>query len=76
MSEPIAEGWVSATSAGEAAGYATAYVRLLARQGRIEARKAGRDWLVNLSSLLAYKRTMESLGDGKHNPAAPWRDDT
>jgi hypothetical protein len=72
MSEPIAEGWVDATSASEIVGYTSVYVRLLARAGRIEARKVGRDWLVSLSSLLAYKAEMERLGTGKHNP---WRGD-
>jgi len=72
MTELITEGWVDATSASEIVGYTGTYIRLLARNGRIEGRKIGRDWLVNLSSLLAYKSEMDRLGTEKHNP---WRDD-
>jgi hypothetical protein len=47
-------------------------MRQLAQRGRVEARKVGRDWLVNRESLLAYKRAMDRLGNQKHNP---WRED-
>jgi excisionase family DNA binding protein len=72
MSEPIAEGWINTEQAEALAGYASAYLRRLANQGRIEARKVGRDWLINQESLLAYKHEMDSLGDQRHNP---WRKD-
>ena len=54
------------------AGYSPVYVRLLARDKRIEARKVGRDWLIERASLLAFKAAMDALGSDKHNP---WRDD-
>jgi hypothetical protein len=60
--------------AADVVGYHVKHVRALARTGRIEAHKVQRDWLVSLSSLLAYKRKMQALGDGKHNPLAPWRE--
>ena len=72
MSEPIAEGWVSVSEAADSVGYSTAYVRLLARKGRIEARKVNQGWLVDCADLVAFKRRMTRLGDQKHNP---WRDD-
>ena len=72
MSELIAQGWADTREAATVTGYTAAYVRQLIRRGRIEARKVGRDWLVSLSSLLAYKHQMEALGSEKHNP---WRDD-
>jgi len=72
MTEPITEGWVDTTSAGEIVSYTSVHVRILARSGHIEARKVGRDWFVNLSSLVAYKAEMDRLGTAKHNP---WRDD-
>jgi len=75
MSELIAQGWVNTREAADITGHSVAYVRQMIRRERIEAQKVGRDWLVSLSSLLAYKRTMESLGSGKHNPLAPWRDE-
>lgn len=62
------EEWLTTRSAAELSGYSIKYLRHLARQGRIEARKIGRDWLLNRDSLLAYKRWMDRLGPQKHNP--------
>ena len=75
MSEPIAEGWITISQASETTGYHAKYLRRLARLGRIEGRKVNRGWLLNVSSLLAYKETMIRLGGSKHDPRAPWRDD-
>jgi excisionase family DNA binding protein len=72
MPEPIAEGWINTEQAQVLTGYASAYLRRLANQGRVEARKVGRDWLINQESLLAYKTQMDALGDQRHNP---WRKD-
>ncbi len=71
MTEPI-EGWLTTDEAAELAGYNVKYLRWLINQGRIEARKVQRDWLVNKESLLAYKARMDALGAQKHNP---WRED-
>ncbi len=71
MSE-VLEGWITTREGAALTGYSTAYIRQLAIKGRIEARKAGRDWLIGRESLLAYKRRMEALGSQKHNP---WRED-
>jgi len=71
MTEPI-EGWLTTTGAAELTGYNVKYLRWLINQGRIEARKVQRDWLVNKESLLAYKARMDALGAQKHNP---WRED-
>ena len=75
MTDPIAEGWIDIQEAANLSGYSTAYVRLLARGGQIAAQRVNRGWLVNLGDLLAYKRQMEALGTGKHDPTAPWRKD-
>ena len=72
MVESVAEGWMSAKEAASLTGYSAVYVRLLAREGRIEARKIGRDWLIEWVSLLAFKTAMDRLGSEKHNP---WRED-
>jgi hypothetical protein len=72
MSEPISQGWINTEQAEALTGYASAYLRRLANQGRVEARKVGRDWLINQESLLAYKQEMDSLGGQRHNP---WRGD-
>lgn len=72
MAVPIVEGWITTDEAQALTDYSRAYLRWLANQGRIEARKVGRDWLIDRESLLAYKAGMEALGGQKHNP---WRDD-
>jgi excisionase family DNA binding protein len=71
MVEKITEGWINTEEAKSLTGYAQAYLRRLANQERIEARKVGRDWLINQESLLAYKRKMDALGGQRHNP---WRE--
>ena len=69
MSEVVAEGWITVEEAQALAGYSVAYLRRLARRGRIEALKVGDDlWLINRDGLLAYKSEMDALGPGKHDP--------
>jgi excisionase family DNA binding protein len=72
MNEPVAQGWLTTDDAGMLTGYSSPYLRRLANQGRVEARKVGRDWLINQESLLAYKAQMNALGSQRHNP---WRED-
>jgi hypothetical protein len=64
--------WVGTKEAASVSGYTPIYIRYLIRQNRVEARRVGNAWLVNLDSLLAHKAKMESLGKLKHNP---WRKD-
>ena len=71
MSEPAA-GWVTTDEAQMLVGYSRPYLRQLANRGRIEARKVGRDWLIERASVLELKAQMDRLGSDKHNP---WRDD-
>jgi hypothetical protein len=66
------DGLLTTRAAAEPTGYAPAYLRRLAGQDRVEARKIGRDWLISRESLLAYKQEMDRLGAQKHSP---WRDD-
>jgi DNA binding domain, excisionase family len=66
------EGWITTSEAAEMTGYAQAYFRILAKQGKVAAIKVGRDWLLDRESVLAHKAKMESLGKLKHNP---WRKD-
>jgi excisionase family DNA binding protein len=71
MVEAIGEGWATTGEAAALTGYSDAYVRWLASQGRIQAHKVGRDWLVNLQDVVSHKEQMDALGDQRHNP---WRD--
>ena len=72
MTDVIIEGWISTSEGAVLTDYSEAYIRWLANQGRVEARKIGRDWLVNRESLLAHKEQMDILGEQRHNP---WRDE-
>jgi hypothetical protein len=64
------DAWINTTEAEALTDYSQAYVRILARSGHVDARKVGRDWLVNRESLLAHKAQMDRLGPEKHSP---WR---
>ena len=66
------ENWLTTKQAKELTGYTMVYLRRLANQRQVEARKVGRDWLINQESLLAYKARMDALGPQRHNP---WRED-
>jgi len=64
------DGWITTRAAAELTGYNLVYIRRLIKQKRVEAVKAGRDWLINQDSLLAYKDKMTALGGQRYNP---WR---
>lgn len=75
MTELALSEWVNTAEGAQLTGFSIDYVRRLARGGCIEARKVGRDWLIERASLLAFKAAMDRLGNDKHNPQAPWRDE-
>lgn len=64
----ILEGWLDSHQAQAETGYTVRYLCQLAREGRIEATKVGRDWLFNRESLLAWREEMERMGTKKHRP--------
>ena len=49
--------WLTTQEAAALTGYNVQHVRRLARAGKIEAKKWGRDWIVNRVSILAYIET-------------------
>ncbi len=55
----VINGWIDTQTAASLAGYHVKHVRKLIRQGRIDARKVARDWLVNRDSLMAYKQNVK-----------------
>jgi excisionase family DNA binding protein len=65
-------GWLTTDAAATLTGYSTAYLRRLASQGRIKARKVGRDWQIHRENLLIFYEKMRDLGKQRHNP---WRHD-
>ncbi len=62
---------VSVAEAAEQTSYTHEHITWLVRKGKIEGRKAGTFWLVELESLKAYEERMKSLGPNKHNPTPP-----
>lgn len=66
------EGWLTTDEAARVTGYSFRHLRRLAREGSIEARKVGRDWLIKADSLGGYQAKMDAMGAEKHNP---WRGD-
>ena len=48
------EVWTTTTQAASETGYNIEQIRRLARSGKISTKKWGREWMVDLNSLLAY----------------------
>lgn len=64
--------YLSTDEASELTGYSVQYLRRLIRKKNIVAiKKGGRFW-VEVESLMAYKKQMDSLGSEKYSP---WRQD-
>lgn len=57
--------YVSVEEAANITGYAPAYIRRLLRQNKIKAEKKGTMWWIDMESLEAYKKEMDSLGTDK-----------
>jgi len=62
---------VSAAEAAEHSSYTHQHIALLARQGKITARKSGKTWLIDLDSLHEYEQNMTDIGSLKHSPKPP-----
>lgn len=67
----IAEGWITTSEAVDATGYASEYLRRLARTNKLRARKFAGRWIYHEPDLVAYKRRMDTLGRKKHDPRGP-----
>lgn len=59
---------VSVSRAAELTEYTTAHVRQLLRKQLIKGEKQGGIWLVELESLLAYKKAVNEAGLSKFDP--------
>ncbi|HID88608.1 MAG TPA: DNA-binding protein [Anaerolineales bacterium] len=60
--------WITTKEAAELTGYHAFHIRRLAKEGKIEGIKRGRDWWVKLSSVRKYAEEMKRLGAAKHSP--------
>ncbi len=56
-----------AQAVGESA-YTPQHISLLLREGRVQGKKVGRIWLVDLDDLKRYEQEMNELGTKRHDP--------
>ena len=59
----MAEDWLTTFAAAALSGYHPERIRELAREGRVKARKWGRDWQISRASLLRYLDQVAKLGE-------------
>jgi uncharacterized protein YuzE len=59
---PRPESWSTLSEAAKESGLSANTLRVLVNRGRIEARKQGRDWLVDDASLWNYLEAREARG--------------
>ncbi|MDQ3249456.1 MAG: DNA-binding protein [Chloroflexota bacterium] len=59
---------VSVSKAAELSHYTTVHIRQLIRKRLVTGEKQGGIWLVELDSLMAYKKAMDEAGPSKFDP--------
>jgi excisionase family DNA binding protein len=59
---------VTAETAAALSGYNIQHVRRLAYEGKLEAVRVGRAWLIKLDSLQHYLRQARRMGDDRYGP--------
>jgi len=60
--------YVTTDEAAQLSGYKQRWLAQLVREGKLEAVKVGRTWLIHKEKLLAYVEEMKQLGPSKHDP--------
>ena len=60
--------WVSIAEASTQSSFSYPHISYLVRHAKINGRKSGNIWLVDLESLKEYERGMQELGSKKHSP--------
>jgi len=59
---------ITVSEASELSGYTPQHIRLLIRQGLIDARRAGGIWLIQASSLRSYINSNPKPGPKSNKP--------
>jgi excisionase family DNA binding protein len=59
----MAQDWITTDEAAQLIGYTRRHVRRLVETGKVNGRRFGKVWQVSRSSLLAYLRRAEKLGE-------------
>ena len=60
--------WITVQEAADLSGYHPEYLRLLIREGKLDARKFGSVWAINKKALLSYRMIAEKSDDGRQGP--------
>lgn len=60
--------WITVQDAAKLSGYHAEYVRLLVREGKLNAHKFGPLWAISKYSLLAYLESARKSDDGRSGP--------
>lgn len=60
--------WITVQEAADLSGYHPEYLRLLIREGKLDARKFGSVWAINKKGLLSYRMIAEKSYDGRQGP--------
>jgi excisionase family DNA binding protein len=60
--------WITVQEAADLSGYHAEYLRLLIREGKLNARKFGPVWAVNKKTLLSYRKIADKSADGRQGP--------
>lgn len=68
MTTPSTDEWLTVQEAAKISGYHAEYLRLLVREGKLNARKFGPLWAISKFSLLAYLETAQKSNDGRQGP--------
>ena len=71
--EQVIVNHISVQAATEVSGYNAQYLRRLLRTGKLDGRKVGQVWLVNLDSFQEYFGRALSLDDLRYGPKGPWQ---
>jgi len=60
--------WLTVQDAAKLSGYHAEYLRLLIRDGKLNAHKFGPIWAISKFSLLAYLEIAHKSDDGRQGP--------
>ena len=60
--------WVSVSEAASQSSFSHQHIAYLVRTQKINGRKSGAVWLVDLEALKDYEAKMQELGPQKHKP--------
>ena len=62
------DAYMPAQAAAEYSGYNLQYIRRLLNSGSVEGRKVGQVWLVKVSSLDSYLKSVRTSDDRRYGP--------